>query len=31
MENYPDLEFSMKNIVDELKQKGIATVTNNED
>ena len=31
MENYPDLEFSMKDIVDELKQKGIATVTNNED
>jgi len=31
MENYPDLEFSMKSVVDELKEKGIATVTKNED
>jgi hypothetical protein len=31
MEDYPDLEFSMKDIVDELKQKGIATTTDNED
>jgi hypothetical protein len=31
MEDYPDLEFSMKDIVDELKEKGIATTTNNED
>jgi arginyl-tRNA synthetase len=31
MENYPNLEFSMKNIVDELKEKGIATETQNDD
>jgi len=31
MENYPDLEFSMKDVVDELKEKGIATTTDNED
>lgn len=31
MEKYPDLEFSMKDIVDELKEKGIATETQNDD
>ena len=31
MEDYPDLEFSMKDVVEELKEKEIASVTNNDD
>ena len=31
MEDYPDLEFSMKDVVNELLEKGIASITKNED